>query len=404
MTSKLNKLSSIDGPRITLFLCALALILIGLVMVYSASVGQVVSEGEGNTDSSSFLIKQAAFAAAGIITGLFVWKFATPTFLRSAPVAIGLIALTWALLIATSIYGVATNGAQRWITIGSTFTLQPSEFVKISLVILACKFFSDYMEGTSSLITFLIYMTLGVFAPLVFMFVAQSDLGSAMIIGVGLLCVLWVGGAPGKWVVGIIVLAVCAILASIFLTPYRSGRMYFMDPWSDGENGAGNGFQLIRSFYAFSQGGLIGAGVGNSTEKLTPLPEAETDFIFAIIGEEMGLAGALCIIAIFFAFLVAGLHVARTAEDPFSAMLAGALSAMLVFQAFLNMACVIGVAPTTGKPLPFISSGGSSMLASVWIVALILAARPAGSGGSIYDARRENLRVVRSDKVVHVRR
>ncbi len=402
MTSKFNKLSTLDGPRIALFLCALALILIGLVMVYSASVGQVVSEG--STDSSSYLEKQALFAAIGIVIGALIWRLTPPFVLRSWPVCVLLFLASMALLVATSIYGIATNGAQRWIPIGNFMTLQPSEFVKIFLVIISCKLLTDYNEGQVTFPMFLACMAVGVFLPLVFLFVAQSDLGSAMIIGVGVLAVLWVGGAPMKWIVVLIVVALSIVVASIAFTPYRSDRMYFADPWADGENGAGQGFQLIRSFYAFSQGGLFGSGIGNSTEKLTPLPEAETDFIFAIIGEEMGLVGAVSIIALFFAFLIAGLFVAKGAQDPFAAMLAGSLSVMLVFQAFLNMACVIGALPTTGKPLPFISSGGSSMLASVGIVVLIMMATPVGSGTSIYDKRRENLRVVRSEKVLSVKK
>ncbi len=144
------------------------------------------------------------------------------------------------------------------------------------------------------------------------------------------------------------------------------------------------------------EGGIFGTGIGNSTEKLTPLPEAETDFIFAIIGEELGLIGALRVIALFFVFLIAGLLIANESEDPFARMLAGSLTVMIVFQAFLNMGCVTGLLPTTGKPLPFISSGGTSMLATMIMVGLIMTAAPRGGKTSIYDKRRENLRIVRS--------
>ena len=185
-------------------------------------------------------------------------------------------------------------------------------------------------------------------------------------------------------------------LVAIVFTGYRSDRMLFLDPWDDGEGGYGNGWQLIHSFYAFADGGLFGVGIGNSREKYLWLPEAETDFIFAIIGEELGLVGALAVVALFMLLLWAGMRIARSAPDNFGAMVAGSCTIMIVFQAFLNIGCVIGLLPTTGKPLPFISSGGSSLIATLIMVGLVLSVSQAAGAPSVYDRRRDDLRVVRA--------
>ncbi|MEG0505304.1 MAG: FtsW/RodA/SpoVE family cell cycle protein, partial [Raoultibacter sp.] len=152
----------------------------------------------------------------------------------------------------------------------------------------------------------------------------------------------------------------------------------------------------ILWFYAFAEGGIFGGGLGNSCEKFLYLPEAETDFIFAIIGEELGLIGALVVIMLFLVFLYAGVRIARTAPDNLGAMIAGSFTIMVVFQAFLNIGCVLGLLPTTGKPLPFISSGGSSLIACLFMVGFILSVSQHSAEPSVYEQRRQDLRVVRA--------
>ena len=172
----------------------------------------------------------------------------------------------------------------------------------------------------------------------------------------------------------------------------------FLDPWNDGEGGYGTGYNIIRSYYALSEGGLFGVGLGNSHEKFQYLFASESDFIFAVIGEELGLVGAMAVVLLFFGVLFAGLSIAERSDDEIGTMVAGGCTVMLVFQAFLNIACVIGVFPTTGKPLPFISAGGSSMLASFILLGLILSVSRPERGPSVYEQRRADLRLVRQER------
>ena len=197
-------------------------------------------------------------------------------------------------------------------------------------------------------------------------------------------------------------LVVFALGATVF-SSYRGDRFLYLNPWNDGENGYGRGYQIIHSYYAFAEGGIFGTGLGNSREKYLYLPESETDFIYAIIGEELGLIGAVAIIIVWLVLLWAGMRIARAATDDFGAMISGALTIMLVFQAFLNIGCVIGVFPTTGKPLPFISSGGSSLIASFMMIGLILSVSEDTGGRSVYEGRRDDLRVVRGGRGERVR-
>ena len=203
-----------------------------------------------------------------------------------------------------------------------------------------------------------------------------------------------------RFILGVCVLGVVFVVVAIVGTGYRSDRMLFLNPWADGENGLGKGFQLIHSYYAFSEGGLFGVGLGNSREKFY-LPEAETDFIFAIVGEELGMVGALAVVVLFILFLYAGMRIAKAAANDFATMVAGSCTLMLVFQAFLNIGCVVGLLPTTGKPLPFVSSGGSSLIATFIMVGLILSVSKEAGGPSIYEKRRADLRVVRAAEPDH---
>lgn len=219
-------------------------------------------------------------------------------------------------------------------------------------------------------------------------------MGSAIVILMGVFAVMWIGEVPLRVLVP--AFAVIVLAGAIGLVGYRADRVsVWLDPWNDGKGGYGTGYQMIRSFYAFAEGGLFGVGLGNSREKFLYLPEAETDFIFSVIGEELGLVGALFVIALFLVVLYAGLRIAHHAPDSFGATMAGGLTVMLVGQAFLNMACATGLFPTTGKPLPFISSGGSSILASLIIVGLVMSVSMRSNVLTPYEQRRNDLNVIR---------
>ena len=379
------------GPRIVALLCVLGLTLLGLVMIYSASSISAISE---NADATSYLVDQLKFAGIGIVAALVLWKL-LPYRLWAGPLIWVVWGVAVVLLLLTAFAGIAALGAQRWLVIGP-ISLQPSEFVKIAIVLMAARLFSDLRAGAVDGRTFIVQILLFIVAPTGFLFASQSDLGTTAIIAVGILGVMWMGEVPLRTMVAVVLGLVVFAIAATLISSYRGDRFLYLDPWNDGENGQGRGYQIIHSYYAFSEGGIFGSGLGNSREKYLYLPESETDFIYAIIGEELGLIGAVIVIAVYLALLWAGMRIARAAADDFGAMVAGALTIMLVFQAFLNIGCVIGVFPTTGKPLPFVSSGGSSLIASFMMIGIVLSVSEDVSGKSIYERRRDDLRVVRA--------
>ncbi len=390
-TQQQSAAAHIVGPRLLLMVVVLVLLLLGLVMVYSSSTIKALSEGD---TWYSYLLDQVVFALVGVACAIVIWKVIPLRFWRGA--------LTWIvwgisliLLILVAFVGSSELGAQRWLVIGPV-SFQPSEFAKIAFVLLAAHILDEYRAGEISVRSVIVQAIVFILLPVIFLYRTESDLGTTIIIFVALLAVIWVGEVPLRWIFVILaVLVVFAIIAVAF-TGYRSDRLVFLDPWNDGENGYGSGWQLIHSYYAFSDGGIFGVGIGNSREKYLWLSEAETDFIFAIIGEELGLVGAFAVVVLFVLFLYAGLRIARAAANNFGAMIAGSMVIMIAFQAFLNIGCVIGLLPTTGKPLPFISSGGSSLVATLIMVGFVLAVSQEASSPDIYDRRRENLRVVRS--------
>ena len=385
------------GPRVVLLLCVLALTLIGFVMIYSASSITAITE---DSSSASYLVDQLVFAVAGVVIALILWKL-VPYRVWAGPAVYVIWGLSIVLLVATAIAGIAANGAQRWLVLMQspiTVSIQPSEFVKIALVLMAARLFSDLRRGVIDGRAFLAQVVVLVAIPVFILFITQSDLGTTAVIFVGVIAVMWLGEVPLRTIGLIMLLAVAFAVAATVFSSYRSDRFLFLNPWNDGEGGQGAGYQIAHSYYAFSEGGLFGVGLGNSHEKYLYLPESETDFIFAIIGEELGLVGAMVVIFLFLAVLWAGMRIARAAYDDFGSMIAGSLTIMLVFQAFLNIGCTIGVFPTTGKPLPFISSGGSSLVASFIMVGIVLAVSKDTGMANIHERRRDNLRVVRAKR------
>ena len=372
-----------------MLLVVLGLTLLGFVMIYSASSISAITE-EGN--QVSYLTDQLVFAVIGVVAAFVLWKV-IPYHVWAGPAVWVVWGIAVVLLLLTALLGLTALGAQRWLLLGP-ISLQPSEFVKIALILMAARLFSDLRAGAVDMQTFIVQVIVLVIAPTGFLFITQSDLGTTAIIAVGILAVMWLGEVPLRTMLITIAALVVFAAIAVFGSSYRGDRFLYLNPWNDGQGGQGAGYQIIHSYYAFAEGGIFGTGLGNSREKYLYLPESETDFIFAIIGEELGLIGVLLVIAAFLVLLWAGLRIARAATDDFGAMIAGALTIMLVFQAFLNIGCAIGVFPTTGKPLPFISSGGSSLIASFMMVGIIMAVSE-DSGQDVFERRRENLRVVR---------
>lgn len=392
MARSANTPLEILKPRLGLLLCSLALLLIGLVMVYSSSSIIAITDGE---DAASYVLDQLLYAGLGIVAALFIWKF-LPPHIWQGPFIFVVWGVAVALLIATFLSGLTGYGATRWLSLGPV-GIQPSEFAKIAFLLVAARLLDDYRNGRLEPRQALVAAIVGVLIPLVFLYRTQSDLGTTLICAVGIMAVLWLGEVPLRTLLTAVAIVVVFALAAIFLTGYRSDRLVFLDPWNDGKGGLDAGYNIIRSFYAFAEGGLFGVGLGNSHEKYQYLFASESDFIFAIIGEELGMIGALAVIALFLAFLLCGLRIADQAPTQFAGMLAGGFTIMIVGQAFLNIGCTIGVFPTTGKPLPFISSGGSSLIATLMMVGIILSVSKEAANPSVHEQRRNNLRVVRSN-------
>lgn len=377
--------AGLQASRIALCLAVLALLLIGLVMVYSTSSVNALAEGGS---AMGGLMSQLVYAALGLGAAFVVWRI-IPYHVWVGRFVWVIWGVSMGLLVLTAIMGSTGYGAQRWLELGP-IRFQPSEFVKIALVLVAIRIFFDWRAGAvearwtaGSVLVFILL-------PLFFLYQFQSDLGTTLICLVGILAVMWLGGVKPYILLTVVAIGAAFMVFAIFGTGYRSGRMVYLDPWNDGEGGYGTGYNIIRSYYAFAEGGLFGVGLGNSHEKFQYLFASDSDFIFAVVGEELGLVGAVTVIVLFLVVLVAGLRISSICDDPMGSVIAGAFTTMLVFQAFLNIGCTIGVFPTTGKPLPFISSGGSSMIASLVMIGFILSV----AHGEDPAQRRSNLRAV----------
>jgi len=342
----------------------------GLVMIYSASsISAFVKEGS----ASHFFVRQLIFVGIGTALAMVISRFDY----RRLQGALGYQAW-WAsvgLVLVTYLYGAMRNGARRWIPLGFT-QLQPSEFTKIACVLVAAALAVEWQRGRLDTDTYLKRLGFYVGVPAV-LIVFQPDLGTAVLMAVGVGIVLFLGGIELRWV-GLAGAAIVAFgVFAVVIAPYRIERVVTaLNPWLDAQ---GKGYQAVQALLAFGTGGIEGVGLGLSRQKFFYLPEAHTDFIFAIIGEEAGLIGTLAVVAAFAVLLYAGIRIATRARDPFGRLVAGSVAGMLAFQATLNMAAVTGVFPVTGKPLPFISYGGSSMLVTLMCIGLILSVSQYGA-------------------------
>ena len=341
-----------------------ALSAFGLVMVFSSS------EVQGYIDygnASYYFQHQILWLAVGGAAGLLALGFDYHRLRTLAPL---LAAVTVVLLIIVLVphIGVVRNGARRWFGFGS-FTFQPAEIAKIATIVYLARWLEKSGERVRTvrqgLVPFLVM--LGVIVGLVLL---EKDLGTSLILAVIAIAMFLVAGARWTHLAGVGALAVAALGVLIKLEPYRYSRMLsYLNPWSDSLN---TGFQGVQSVLALGSGGIFGVGLGNSIQKYQWLPEAHTDFIFAIIGEELGLIGTMLVLGLFCLFAYRGYRAALRAPDTFGLLLATGITTWLIFQAFVNIAAVTLTLPTTGIPLPFISFGGSSLSVSLAAVGLLL--------------------------------
>ena len=336
------------------------LALFGLVMQYSASSYATLNE---TGDAFFYVKKQAAALAFAAAVFPFVFKLDTKIYmkLRHILFALGLILL--ALVFIPGV-GVENYGATRWINLGFT-TFQPSDIAKFTLVI----FISGCLAKKSS-VTFksmaLILIACGATCALI---MAEPNMSITMCVGLTTVIMLFLGGAKAKHFALLGVPALALVIALIAAEPYRLKRIAaFLDPWS---SPLGEGYQLIQSYYALGSGGFFGVGLFNSRQKYMFLPFAESDFIFSVIGEELGFFGCIVILAVFAMIVWRGMLISMRAQTRFDCYLAAGITAVIGVQTLLNVAVVTGSIPPTGLPLPFVSAGGTSLLMFTCAVAIL---------------------------------
>lgn len=347
----------------TLFLATILLVAASVVMVFSASAVQ--ADARYNM-SYFFLSKQLLWAVSGTMLMLAVMRVDYHVFQKPA-IVWSFIAVTLMLLVAVFFFS-PRNGTHRWITIGS-FSLQPSELAKLAAILFTASLLDRRMHRINDVGYALV--PIGVvtfaFAGLIF---KEPDFGTAAVL-VGIVAVMvFSAGLSYRYVCGVAL--VCLPIAMILATStgYRRQRIEtFLDPWKDP---LGQGFQIIHSLYAVGTGGLFGKGLMDGVEKLYYLPEPHTDFIYAVIGEELGLVGTTLILVCFALIAWRGLRITLLAPDRFGSLLALGITMMVVLQAFVNISVVTKLLPTKGIPLPFVSAGGSSLLISMVAMGILL--------------------------------
>ena len=361
-----------------LFGVTLVLCLLGAVMIFSASA---VTAQQQYAHSYYFLARQAVWLLLGLL-GMFALMKLDYHRLREPAVVYTALCLVVVMLIGTFLLD-KSHATHRWIRFGPVH-IQPSEFAKLA-VILYLAWFLDLRRRTPTSLEFrkqdLLQTILPAAAPIlvcVGLIVAQPDLGTSVDIVLIMIAILFVAGLSWKWLAVGAGAALPMLFALIYFVSYRQARLFsFLHPDSDPQ---GAGFQLLQSLIAVGSGGFTGVGLMESKQKLFYLPEAHTDFIYAVICEELGFIGAVVVITLFAVYAWRGLRAAFNAPDGFGRMLALGVTAMVLCQSLINFAVVLGMMPTKGIPLPFVSYGGSSLLAMLLATGVLLnIAQQAGS-------------------------
>ncbi len=327
----------------------------GLVMVFSASYYYAQNTASTNYDGYYYIRKQAVYLALGYPT-MILLSFFDYKRLEGFKVIGMLISLV--LLVAVLIFGHELNGAKRWLVIAGQ-SIQPSEVAKFGMMLYMCAFMSKKHAVMKSFKYGMLPMLLviGVVCGLVML---QPNMSMAVIMGMLGYALLFVGGCDGKQMILLLIAAIGAFVLLAVIEPYRLERLTsFTDPWKDPLR---TGYQLIQSFYAIGSGGLFGRGLNNSRQKLLFLTYGESDFIFAVVCEELGFFGALAILLAYGFIIYRGIRVALRCRDRFGSLLAAGITVVFAIQIFVNIGVVTGAFPTTGQALPFISAGGSSMV------------------------------------------
>ena len=346
------------------------LLAIGLVMVYSSSIAMAEAEKLSGFRTHYFLMRHGIYIAIGVVLAALAFQIPVAMWQRGAPYLFlgGTLLL---ILVLIPRVGIEVNGSRRWLPLGVA-TMQPSEIMKIFVVLYA----ADYTVRKTALMHDIKKGFLPLFGVMFLtgsLLLLEPDFGAFVVVTCIAMGILFLGGLNWRVFAGLIVLLLMAFVALIVASPYRLQRVIgFMDPWSDPY---GKGYQLSHSLIAFGRGEWFGVGLGGSVEKLFYLPEAHTDFLLAVVAEELGFAGVTVVLALFVVFIYRAFAVGRQSaslERYFAALVAQGIAVWLAVQAFINMGVNMGLLPTKGLTLPFMSYGGTGIVVNCIAVAIVL--------------------------------
>ena len=367
--SQRSRMMEYDQPLVWV---TVLLLLTGVVMVYSASIGLPDSPKYANYKTHHFLLRQSMFVCIGLFMGLLAFRVRVEQWQKAAPILFAAALLLTVMVFIPGI-GKSVNGSRRWIGMGG-INLQPSELLKLMMVIYAADFTVRKQQFMHKLTKGFLPMAAAV-AAVGALLMLQPDLGAFGVVVCIAMGILFLGGFNLIWFGGIITVLAAVFSVIILISPWRLERMVaYLDPWAS-ENVLGKAFQLTHSLIAFGRGELFGVGLGGSVEKLHYLPEAHTDFLFAVIGEELGLVGVLMVTMLFYWLVRRAFDIGRQAivlDFTFAGLVAKGIGIWLGVQTFINMGVNLGLLPTKGLTLPLMSYGGSGVVINCIGLAILL--------------------------------
>ncbi|ULX55174.1 cell division protein FtsW [Cupriavidus taiwanensis] len=364
-----SRMMEYDQPMLWVSIVLLAL---GLVMVYSASIALPDSPRYANYRESHFLLRHAFALGIGLSVGLAAFQVPVKVWDRYAP-KLFILALILLVIVLVPFVGKGVNGARRWIPLG-VMNFQPSELMKLAVVLYAANYTvrkQEWMQTVSKG-----FLPMGVAVVVVgLLLLLEPDMGAFLVIAAVAMAILFLGGINGKLFAGLVGVAIGAFALLITASPWRRERIFaYLNPWEE-SNALGKAYQLTHSLIAFGRGEWTGVGLGGSIEKLHYLPEAHTDFILAVIGEEFGFIGVLVVIVLFYWLVRRAFNIGRTAlqlDRTFAGLVAKGIGVWIGWQTFINMGVNLGLLPTKGLTLPLVSYGGSGILMNCVALAILL--------------------------------
>jgi cell division protein FtsW len=360
----LRSRASLAPPDPWIFATVAGLVAIGLVMVFSASSATAYATYH---DTAYFLKRQLVWLAIGGAFAYLAYRIDYTKLKRISPALVGVTVLLLVLTLIPHV-GLQTGGARRWLGL-SVLSFQPSEIAKLALVLFLAAKLSSLGEGVRSLVRGVVPALL-VAAVLAVPILLEPDMGTASLVMFTAFGMLFCAGARIEHLVVTVFALLPPVALAVGASAYKRARILaFLDPWKDAQN---TGFHIVQSLLALGSGGIFGLGLGASRQKFFYLPEAHTDFIFAVVGEELGLLGTMIVLSLFSAFAIRAFMLAQRTTDRFGFFLIVGCALLIVIQAFINIGVVTSSWPVTGVPLPFISFGGTSLIVSLVAVALIM--------------------------------